>query len=59
MVGGSVVRVLGVSDAAPKAMIEGGEYYSDMKSLTKKFNMLEGAIYWSGYDALFGKRHCL
>jgi hypothetical protein len=44
IIGDSVVSVLGVSDAAPEAMLEGSECCSDMKSRTKKLNGLEDVI---------------
>jgi hypothetical protein len=53
MVGGRVVRVIGVSDAAPEAMVEGGECCSDMKSREKNINSLGGVLCWATCDSLF------
>jgi hypothetical protein len=46
-------RVIGVSDAAPEAMVEGGECCSDMKSREKNINSLGGVLCWATCDSLF------
>jgi hypothetical protein len=52
LVGGSVIRVLRVSDATVEAMMEGGERYRDTKGRTKKLNRLDSVICQSKRDAL-------